>query len=62
MILQQLEIPFKRGSRQSHCRTEKEEHAWSGQNDNKRKLAEIQALTDDIAIIKPMVSQLAATK
>ena len=31
-------------------------------NDNKRKLAEIQALTDDIAILKCMVSQLAATK
>ena len=31
-------------------------------NDNKRKLAEIQALTDDIAIMKCTVSQLAATK
>ena len=31
-------------------------------NDNKRKLAEIQALTDDIAMMKCMVSQLAATK
>ena len=31
-------------------------------NDNKRKLAEIQALTDDIAMMKRTVSQLAATK
>ena len=31
-------------------------------NDNKRKLAEIQALTDDIAMMKHTVSQLAATK
>ena len=31
-------------------------------NDNKRKLAEIQALTDDIAMMKCTVSQLAATK
>ena len=31
-------------------------------NDNKRKLAKIQALTDDIAMIKRTVSQLAATK
>ena len=31
-------------------------------NDNKRKLAEIQALTDDIAMMKSSVSQLAATK
>ena len=31
-------------------------------NENKRKLAEIQALTDDIAMMKRMVSQLAATK
>ena len=30
--------------------------------DNKRKLAEIQALTDDIAMMKRTVSQLAATK
>ena len=30
--------------------------------DNKRKLAEIQALTDDITMMKRMVSQLAATK
>ena len=30
--------------------------------DNKHKLAEIQALTDDIAMMKRMVSQLAATK
>ena len=31
-------------------------------NENKRKLAEIQALTDDIAMMKCTVSQLAATK
>ena len=31
-------------------------------NNNKRKLAEIQALTDDIAMMKCTVSQLAATK
>ena len=31
-------------------------------NDNKRKLAEIQALTDNIAMMKRTVSQLAATK
>ena len=31
-------------------------------NDNKRKLAEIQALTEDIAMMKRTVSQLAATK
>ena len=31
-------------------------------NDNKRKLAEIQALTDAIAMMKHTVSQLAATK
>ena len=31
-------------------------------NDNKRKLAEIQALTDDIAMMKCTVSQLAASK
>ena len=31
-------------------------------NDNKRKLAEIQALTEDIAMMKHTVSQLAATK
>ena len=31
-------------------------------NDNKRKLAEIQALTDDIAMMKRSVLQLAATK
>ena len=31
-------------------------------NNNKRKLAEIQALTDDIAMMKRMVSQLDATK
>ena len=31
-------------------------------NDNKRKLAEIQAITDDIAMMKHTVSQLAATK
>ena len=31
-------------------------------NDSKRKLAEIQALTDDIAMMKHTVSQLAATK
>ena len=31
-------------------------------NENKRKLAEIQALTDDIAMMKCMVSRLAATK
>ena len=31
-------------------------------NENKRKLAEIQALTDDIAMMKRMVLQLAATK
>ena len=31
-------------------------------NDNKRKLAEIQALTEDIAMVKRMVLQLAATK
>ena len=31
-------------------------------NDNKHKLAEIQALTDDITMMKCMVSQLAATK
>ena len=30
-------------------------------NDNKRKLAEIQALTEDIAMMKCTVSQLAAT-
>ena len=31
-------------------------------NENKRKLAEIQALTDDITMMKRMVSQSAATK
>ena len=31
-------------------------------NDNKRKLAKIQALTDDIAMMKRTVSQLAATR
>ena len=41
---------------------EKEEHKWGVKNDNKRKLAEIQALTDDIAMMKCTVSQLAATK
>ena len=31
-------------------------------NDNKRKLAEIQSLTNDITMMKRTVSQLAATK
>ena len=43
---------------------EREKKNTSGgiKNDNKRKLAEIQALTDDIAMMKRTVSQLAATK
>ena len=41
---------------------EKKNTPGVAKNENKRKLAEIQALTDDIAMMKRTVSQLAATK
>ena len=40
----------------------KEEYTRGGQEQNKCKVAEIQALTDDITMMKRTVSQLAATK